>query len=90
VNPLLALVGLGFLGVALVIVARLVFGRQGDLLASLYRAPELGWPHGVQEEDPPPSWRWSQRREAVGVDIERDRAVAIEARSVDPASGARG
>jgi hypothetical protein len=89
VNPLLALVGLGVLGAALVIVARLVFGRQGDLLAGLYRAPELGWPRGVQEEDPPPSWRWSQRREAVAVEIERDRVVAIRPRPLDRPTGAR-
>jgi hypothetical protein len=89
VNPLLALVGLAFLGAALVIVARLVFGRQGDLLASLYRAPELGWPHGLQEEDPPPSWRWSQPRESVPIGVERDRVVAIQSRPVDRTSRAR-
>jgi hypothetical protein len=89
VNPLLALVGLGLLGAALLIVARLAFGRQGDVLANLYRAPELGWPHGVQEEDPPPSWGWSQGREAVGVEIERDRVVAIRPRSVARATRTR-
>jgi hypothetical protein len=90
VNPLLALVGLGFLGGALVVVARLAFGRQGDLLASLYRAPEMGWPHGLQEEDPPPSWGWSQRHEpAPIVELERDRVVAIRPRSVHRRTGAR-
>jgi hypothetical protein len=89
VNPLLALVALSLLGAALVVVARLVVGRQGDLLAGLFRAPELGWPHGVQEEDPPPSWRWSPRREPVAVEIERDRVVAIRLRSVDRSPGAR-
>jgi hypothetical protein len=24
---------------------------------------EAGWPRGVQEEDPPPGWGWSRRRE---------------------------
>ena len=33
-----------------------VFGREVDHLAGMFRPPDLGWPRGVQEEDPPPAW----------------------------------
>jgi len=34
-------------------------GRASDLMASLFVPPDrtLGWPHGVQEQDAPWSWR---------------------------------
>jgi hypothetical protein len=35
-----------------------------DALSSLFRPDRgLGWPHGVQEEDPPP-WNWQPDRPA--------------------------
>jgi hypothetical protein len=63
VNQPLALLGLALVAAAVIGVAWLMVGRQGELLAGLFRAQGLGWPRGVQEEDPPPSWQWSQRRE---------------------------
>jgi hypothetical protein len=64
VNPLTALLGLALLIAVMVGLAWVSLGGEGDLLSGLFRAPGLGWPRGVQEEDPPPGWRWSQRAEA--------------------------
>jgi hypothetical protein len=40
-----------------------VLGRSSDVMASLFVPPDrsLGWPHGVQEQDAPWSWRGSAR-----------------------------
>jgi hypothetical protein len=89
VNPLIALLGLAIVVGAMVCVAWLGLGRQGDLLTSLYRAPDLGWPRGVQEEDPPPNWRWSPRVEPGAVDDERDALAAMPPRTVVRAAAPR-
>jgi hypothetical protein len=89
VNPLLALLALAVVSGAMVGLAWLGLGRQGDLLTGLYRAPDLGWPRGVQEEDPPPSWRWSARREPGAVDDEREALAAMLPRTVVRAAAPR-
>jgi hypothetical protein len=52
--------------VAIILIAAAGFGRllaqlglASDFLASLFVPPDrtLGWPHGVQEQDTPWSWR---------------------------------
>jgi hypothetical protein len=57
VNPLIALLGLALLVAVIVALAWICLGGEGELMGGLFRAPGLGWPRGVQEEDPPPSWR---------------------------------
>jgi hypothetical protein len=89
VNPLIALLAFALVFGAMVGLAWLGLGRQGDLLTGLYRAPGLGWPRGVQEEDPPPNWRWSQRREREAVDDERDGLAAMPPRTVVRAAAPR-
>ena len=63
-HPLTALLALALLIAAIVALAWMCLGGEGELMRGLFRAPGLGWPRGVQEEDPPPSWRWATRREA--------------------------
>jgi hypothetical protein len=63
VAPLIALLGLSLVVAGVLVAAWLGLGRQGELLSGLFRAPELGWPRGVQEEDPPPNWGWARRPE---------------------------
>jgi hypothetical protein len=63
VDLLTALLGLALLIAVMVGLARVCLGGEGDLMSGLFRAPGLGWPRGVQEEDPPPGWGWSQRHE---------------------------
>ena len=55
-----------FIVVAIVVIVAAGFGRllaglgvASDLLASLFVPPDraLGWPHGVQEQDTPWTWR---------------------------------
>jgi hypothetical protein len=57
VNLLVALLGLALLIAVMVGLAWMCLGREGELMTGLFRAPDLGWPRGVQEEDPPPTWR---------------------------------
>ena len=64
-NPLTALSGIALLIAAMVALAWICLRGQGELMSGLFRAPGLGWPRGVQEEDPPPSWRWAAPREAL-------------------------
>ena len=61
---LTALPGLALLIAAIVALAWICLRGEGELMSGLFRAPGLGWPRGIQEEDPPPSWRWPTPREA--------------------------
>jgi hypothetical protein len=65
VHPLTALLALALLITAIVALAWICLGGEGELMSGLFRAPGLGWPRGVQEEDPPPSWRRATPREAL-------------------------
>ena len=69
-TPLIALLGLALLVGGMISFARLGLGRQADLLSGLFRAPDLGWPRGVQEEDPPPSWRSLPRTEPARIEVD--------------------
>lgn len=81
-----------FLGLTLMVggligFAWFVLGREADHLAGMYRAAQMGWPHGVQEDDPPPVWSWR----SPGDHADRDdplRAAPLPARSlVSPQMG---
>jgi hypothetical protein len=65
VHPLTALLALALLIAAIVALAWICLPGERELMSGLFRAPGLGWPRGVQEEDPPPSWRLATPREAV-------------------------
>ena len=54
--PLLACLALGApIGLA----GSVLIGRGPELMSGLFRPSfALGWPHGVQEEDPPGGWTW--------------------------------
>jgi hypothetical protein len=56
-NPILIVAVLAVLAVAGRMMTSL--GRASDVMASLFVPPDraLGWPHGVQEQDAPWSWR---------------------------------
>ncbi|HZC32496.1 MAG TPA: hypothetical protein VE640_04325 [Candidatus Bathyarchaeia archaeon] len=56
-NPILIVAVLVVLTVASRMMTSL--GRASDVMASLFVPPDraLGWPHGVQEQDAPWSWR---------------------------------
>jgi hypothetical protein len=58
-NPILIVAVLAVLAVAGRMMTSL--GRASDVMASLFVPPDraLGWPHGVQEQDAPWSWRMS-------------------------------
>lgn len=56
-----------FLGLTLMVggligFAWYVLGREADHLAGMYQGSPMGWPHGVQEEDPPTAWSWRPPR----------------------------
>ena len=57
-DPLIALLALLLVAAALVGSGYLACRGMTDLFAGLFHGPELGWPHGVQEEDPVP-WNWA-------------------------------
>jgi len=63
--PLIAVVALALLIAAMVALAWICPRGEGGLMSGLFRAPDLGWPRGVQEEDPPPSWSQPAPREAL-------------------------
>jgi hypothetical protein len=65
VHPLIALLVLALLIAAVVGLAWICLRGEGELMSGLFRAPGLGWPRGVQEEDPPPSWRRATPRDAL-------------------------
>ncbi|HEY0443091.1 MAG TPA: hypothetical protein VGC90_02610 [Candidatus Limnocylindrales bacterium] len=65
-----ALAGIALLVAGMIAFAWHVFGRASDHLAGMYRSPALEWPHGVQEDDPPPAWSW--RRGSAEVTPESD------------------
>jgi hypothetical protein len=54
--PFLACIALGApIGFA----GALLIGSGPEFMRGLFSGPtELGWPHGVQEEDPPGGWTW--------------------------------
>ena len=56
-HPITALLALALPIAAIVALAWICLGGEGELMSGLFRAPGLDWPRGVQEEDPPPSWR---------------------------------
>lgn len=53
---LTALLGIAAIVGGMVVFAWFVLGRQVEHLRGMFRVDELGWPVGVQEEDPPPTW----------------------------------
>ena len=57
-DPLIALLALLLVAAALVGSGWLACRGVDDILTGLFRGPDLGWPHGVQEEDPAP-WNWA-------------------------------
>jgi hypothetical protein len=54
--PFLACIALGApIGLA----GALLIGSGPEFMAGLFSGPaELGWPRGIQEEDPPGGWTW--------------------------------
>jgi hypothetical protein len=62
VDILTALLGISTMAGGLIALAWYVFGREADHLAGMYKAHDLGWPRGVQEDDPPPAWSWRSAR----------------------------
>jgi hypothetical protein len=58
VNPLLALLALGLVTVALLGAGWAACHGMTTLYVGIFRGPELGWPRGVQEEEPV-AWDWN-------------------------------
>jgi hypothetical protein len=77
----------------LVAIAVHAFGRQASHVAGMFRAEDLGWPRGVQEEDPPPIWQPARRpparQPAARPAIETEPATPAPARIAVRASGPR-
>ncbi len=63
-------------------------GRMGDtLLAGLFRAPDFGWPPGVQEDDDH-RWSWSgptEEDEPAPVAVERVRMTPVTRMTIQDA-----
>jgi hypothetical protein len=57
-DPLIAFLALLLVASAVVGSGWLACRGVGDILSGLFRGPELGWPHGVQEDEPVP-WNWT-------------------------------
>lgn len=62
-NPLIALLAVGITFAALFGAGWLACRRMTDLYTGLFRGPELGWPRGVQEEEPV-DWNWDPAPDA--------------------------
>ena len=75
-DPVIALVALLLVASALVGSGWRAYRGLDDILTGLFRGPDLGWPHGVQEEDPQP-WNWAASHpEPAAEDVERQPRVA--------------
>jgi hypothetical protein len=83
-----ALLGITALVGCVVGLAVHAFGRQASHVAGMFRAEDLGWPRGVQEEDPPPMWQ-AARRPAARPAIDPEPAAPAPARIAVPASRPR-
>lgn len=79
---LIALLGISTMAGGLIGLAWYVFGREVDHLAGMYQAPSMGWPRGVQEEDPPPSWSWRPSARAHADRDDPPRIAQLPARSL--------
>jgi hypothetical protein len=90
VDLLIALLGIAAMAGGLVAFAWFLFGRQVEHLRGMFRADELGWPRGIQEEDPPPAWNVASAS-AAGVrslDDDRRGPVGVPSRvRVEPQLG---
>ncbi|MFL5680847.1 MAG: hypothetical protein ACJ77B_09635 [Chloroflexota bacterium] len=73
---LVALLGIAAMAGGLVAFAWFVLGRQVEHLRGMFRADELGWPRGVQEEDPAPTWNVAGLSVAGVGSLDDDRAIA--------------
>jgi hypothetical protein len=59
VDILISLLACLALGAPIGLAGSVLIGRGPELMAGLFHTPTgLGWPHGVQEEDPPGGWMW--------------------------------
>ena len=88
---LTALLGLALLIAVMVGLVWACLGGEGELMSGLFRAPGLGWPRGIQEEDPPPGWGWSQPRDGPPTpnDAAEPRASMPEVLTVRPGATRR-
>jgi hypothetical protein len=59
-TALTALLALGLAAAVLFGAGWLACGRLAETYSGLFRASDLGWPRGVQEEDPV-AWNWTPR-----------------------------
>ena len=66
------------LGAPIGIAGSVLIGRGPQLMTGLFGGNRgLGWPHGVQEEDPPGGWTWHLPASGDGTDGPvTDRAAA--------------
>ena len=75
-------------GAVVAVVAVLLFavrasGRAVQTMSGLFRAPDLGWPSGIQEDD---DLRWSWASASTRTAARSDRPVEADWEELDPST----